>query len=315
MGAEKRAEKRGPKRARATADFAALCAEVCPGFLPQRRVAARKSELLAGTVDGAPAIAKRLARPDEVWDWYLRREIAIYRAFAAAPPPLRVPRLLAADEARGVLILERVPGAPLATHRRPRVPPSAADAAALVELRRRIAAWPGPLPPEPPRSPRAARQIAARLLEDPSAPRAWFHAGVARCAALGLLPADAARAIDAALAAHPAVAPSHGDLLLRNVIRDGDQLALVDWECAGLHLEDWDLALLWIQLEPPARVPVEATVRAGGSARWRAFCGLAAFALARELAFLRAFRRAAPDGAAATRLRGELAEIFAALAA
>jgi aminoglycoside phosphotransferase (APT) family kinase protein len=307
--------KRGQKRARAPAGFAAACAEVCPGFLPLRRIAARKSELLAGTVDGAPAIAKRLARPDEVWAWYLRREIAIYRAFAAAPPALRVPRLLAADEERGVLVLERVPGAPLATHRRPRVPPSAADAAALVELRRRIAAWPGPLPPDPPRSPRASRQIAARLLEDPTAPRAWFHAGVARCAESGLLPADVARRIDAALAAHPAVALSHGDLLLRNVIRDGDQLALVDWECAGLHLEDWDLALVWIQLEPPARVPIEAAVRAGGPTRWHAFLGLAAFALARELSFLRAFRRAAPDGAAATRLRAELAATSAAFAA
>lgn len=307
--------KGGRKRARAPSGFAAVCAEVCPGFRPLRRLAARKSELLAGTVDGAPAIAKRLARPDEVWAWYLQRELAIYRAFAAAPPALRVPRLLAADEARGVLVLEHLPGAPLATHRRPRVPPTAADAAALVELRRRIAAWPGPFPPDPPRSPRASRQIAARLLEDPAAPRAWFHAGVARCAETGLFAADVARRIDDALTAHPAIAPSHGDLLLRNVIRDGDQLALVDWECAGPHLEDWDLALLWIQLPPAARSPIEAAVRAGGPARWRAFLGLVAFALARELSFLRAFRRAAPDGAAATRLSAELAATSAALAA
>jgi len=304
----------GRKRVRAAADFAAVCAEVCPGFRPRSPVAARKSELLAGTVDGAPAIAKRLARPDEVWAWYLQREIAIYRAFAAAPPAFRVPRLLAADEQRGVLVIERLPGPPLATHRRPRVPLSVADAAALVELRREIAAWPGPFPPEPPRSPGASRRIAARLLEDPSAPRGWFHAGVARCAATGVLAADTARRIDDALAAHPAIAPSHGDLLLRNAIRDGDRIGLVDWECAGPHLEDWDLALLWIQLEPPARAPVEAAVRAGGAPRWRAFLGLVAFALAREVTFLRAFR-AAPDSPASLRLSAELAAASSALAA
>lgn len=304
----------GRKRARAAGDFAAVLAEVCPGFRPLRRVPARKSELVAGTLDGAPAIAKRLARPDEVWAWYLRREIAIYRAFAAAPPPFRAPRLLAADDDRGVLVIERLPGPPLATRRRPAVSPSAADAAALVELRRQIAAWPGPLPPDPPRSPAAARRIAARLLEDPAAPRAWFHGGVARLARAGILAADTARRIDDALAAHPAIATSHGDLLLRNALRDGDRIGLVDWECAGPHLEDWDLALLWIQLAPPARAPVEAAVRAGDAPRWRAFLGLVAFALAREVAFLRAFR-APPGSAAALRLHAELTAAAGALAA
>lgn len=304
----------GRKRAGAAAELATVCAEVCPGFRPLGRVAARKSELLAGLVDGVPAIAKRLARPDEVWAWYLQREIAIYRAFAAAPPAIRVPRLLAADEARGVLVIERLPGPPLATRRRPREAVSAADVAALVEVRRAIAAWGGPVPPEPPRSSRAARRIAARLLEDPAEPRAWFHGGVARCAAAGILGAETARRIDDAFAAHPAIAFGHGDLLLRNAIRDGDRIGLVDWECAGPHLEDWDLALLWIQLDAGARGPIEAAVSAGGAPRWRAFLGLVAFALAREVAFLRAFR-AAPGSPALARLGAELAEAADALAA
>jgi hypothetical protein len=136
---------------------------------------------------------------------------------------------------------------------------------------------------------------------------------VARCAAGGILDAEVARRIDAALAAHPAIAMSHGDLLLRNAIRDGDRIGLVDWECAGPHLEDWDLALLWIQLEGAARAPIAEAVRLGGPARWRAFQGLVAFALAREVAFLRAFR-AAPDGPAAVRLQAELAEASAVFA-
>jgi hypothetical protein len=303
----------GRKRAGAAAELAAVCAEVCPGFRPLGPVAARKSELLAGTVDGAPAIAKRLARPDAVWGWYLRRELAIYRAFAAAPPAFRAPRLLAADEVRGILVLERLPGPPLATRRRPAAALPAADVAAIVDLHRRIAAWPGPFPPEPP-PPAALRQLRARLLEDPTAPRAWFHEGVARCAALRILDAATARRIDDALAAHPAIAPSHGDLLLRNALRDGDRIGLVDWECAGPHLADWDLALLWIQLADGARGPIDDELRRGPPARRRAFLGLVAFALAREVSFLRAFR-ADPAGSAALRLHAALAAACAALAA
>jgi hypothetical protein len=304
MGGRKRA------RAPAGADFAAVCAEVCPGFRPLGPVAARKSELLAGTVDGAPAIAKRLARPNPVWAWYLRRELAIYRAFAAAPPAFRAPRLLAADEARGVLVIERFPGPSLATRRRPAAALSAADVAALVELHHQISAWPGQFPPEPP-PPAVARQLRARLLEDPTAPQTWFREGVARCAALRIFDADTAHRIDDALVAHPAIAPSHGDLLLRNVLRDGDRIGLVDWECAGSHLADWDLALLWIQLAGGARGPIDDELHSGPPARRRAFLGLVAFAIAREVSFLRAFR-ADPDGRAALRLRAELAAACAA---
>jgi hypothetical protein len=292
-------------------DFAALCAEVCPGFRPLHRVAARKSELLAGEVSGVPAIAKRLARPSPVWAWYLQRELAIYRAFAASPPPppLRVPRLLAADDARGVLVIERLAGPPVATRRRPAATLPAADVAALVELHRAIAAWTGLFPSEPP-PPAVTRQLRARLLEDPTAPRAWFREGARRCASRRILDADAARRIDGALAAHDAIAPSHGDLLLRNAIRDGDRIGLVDWECAGPHLADWDLALLWIQLAPGARGPIDDELRRGPPSRGLAFRGLVAFALARELLFLRSFP-AAPGRAAHVRLRAELAEACA----
>jgi hypothetical protein len=293
-------------------DFAALCAEVCPGFRPLHRVAARKSELIAGTVGNTPAIAKRLARPNAVWAWYLRRELAIYRAFTATPPVFRVPRLLAADDDRGVLVIERLAGPPLATRRRPAVALSAADVAALVELPAQIAAWPGTFPADPP-PPAIARQLRARLLEDPTAPRDWFRHGLARCAARGILSTTAAELADAALAAHDLVAPSHGDLLLRNALRDGADLILVDWECAGPHLADWDLALLYIQLAPDSRTPLDEQLRRGPPTRLRAFRALVAFALARELSFLRSFPGTS-SRAAGARLRAELADACAALA-
>src|SRR5689334_2915450 len=102
-------------------DFAAHVRHVCAGFVAQgepRR--ARKSELLWGTVDGKPVVAKRLVKASPVWEWYLEREIAIYRALMERPPGVRFPRFVAGDH--GVLVMERLEGEPLATKRRPAAP-------------------------------------------------------------------------------------------------------------------------------------------------------------------------------------------------
>ncbi|MBA3397530.1 MAG: phosphotransferase [Deltaproteobacteria bacterium] len=155
---------------------------------------------------------------------------------------------------------------------------------ALVAITAAFAGWAGTAPVGAP-PPRVRSQLRARLLEDPTAPVTWVRDGLAVCVRRGILSRDAATQIDAAITADPRIAPAHGDLLLRNVIAGPDgSLGLVDWECAGPHLVDWDRALLWTQLAPASRGPVEA------AAQTPAFRGLVAFALAREIAFLRAFR-------------------------
>lgn len=291
------------------AGFADACARACPGFRAVGRTRfARKTVFQWGEVDGRPVIAKRLRRPDAVWAWYLDREIALYRAFALRPLPIRAPAFVAAAD--DLLVIERLPGAVLATRRHPHADLDPAVVERLVAYREALAAWQGDVPTAPP--PVAVRvQLRLRLLEDPTAPVAWVREGLATCVAQRLLEADVARRLDDAIAAHLPIAFGHGDLLLRNIIFDGDQLGLVDWECAGPHLHDWDLALLWSQLAPSAREPIERVVRAE-PARWRAFLGLVGFALARELRFLVAFHVKA--GHAKHRsLRDELAEVAAQL--
>jgi Phosphotransferase enzyme family len=290
-----------------SAGFADACARVCPGFsavaTSQR---GRKSELLAGVVDGLPVIAKRVRRPSPIWDWYAEREVALYRAFQRDPLPVVAPRLVAA--AQGILIIERLAGEPMATRRHPEAQLSDETVRAFLELRARLAAWCGLLPDAPP-APRVRSRMRERLLEDPTAPVVWIREGVETCRRRGLLDEDLARRVDDAIAAHAPVAFGHGDLLLRNALWQGAQIALVDWECAGSHIHDWDLALLWSQLVPPARLPIEDAVR-GDRARWRAFLALTVFALARELKFLRSFT-AHPRGTHLARLQGELAEAAA----
>jgi hypothetical protein len=286
--------------------FVARCRALCPGFEPVAILPARKSELVAGTVGDAHVVAKRLARPDAVWAWYFAREIAIYRAFATTPPPVRVPALVAAAD--DVLVIERLPGMPLAERRSPQATLGDHVLHELIAMHARMADWRAALPHEPP-PPAVRAQLRARFLEDPTAPAEWVRDGIERAARRGLLPAAGAPAMVAALDAYPAVAPSHGDLLLRNAIANG-ALGLVDWECAGPHLADWDLALLWAQLAAAQRAVVEAAVGTS-PARARAFRALAAFALVREIAFLQAYR--APRHANLERLQRELADACARL--
>lgn len=288
-------------------DFAACCRALCPEFIARGPIiTARKSELLAGEIAGAPVIAKRLRRPGPVWTWYLRREVAVYRAFDYEPPGVPAPRLLAADVGRGLVILDRIAGAPLATRRRPRAEIAPATVAALIAIPAALESWPGRSPPVP-RPAGVRAQLRERLLEDPTAPIEWVRDGLRRSGRRGLLAARDAERLAAAIDPGSPVAFRHGDLLLRNVIAsDRGDLVAVDWECAGTYLRDWDLALLWTQLGPAARAAVEDVVASDGPRR-RVFWALVAFALVREVRFQRAFGVAAGDRELA-RCRDALAE-------
>jgi Phosphotransferase enzyme family len=270
--------------------FTMRCQRLCPGFRAIGTLPARKSEVIVGELyDGTAVIAKQLARPNDVWDWYLKREIAIYRAFTAKPPPFRVPRLYASSD--DVLVIERIFGEPLARRRSPLA--IVQDLDGLLALRDRIAMYEFPVTEEAP--PAVRQQLRARFLEDPTDPQ-WIREGIARCAKRGLLPPAIGARVIAYL--EEIVAASHGDLLLRNVVGG----VLVDWECAGPHLVDWDLALLWTQLAPQQRPIVEE------AARTESFLGIVAFALCREISFLHAYGKG-PRHARLARITRELDDV------
>lgn len=284
--------------------FAVQCEALCPGFrVVEPLRLARKSELLAGVVDGAPVLAKRLAKPNPVWAWYLAREIAIYRAFAEMPPPVRVPRLIAADD--DTLVIERLPGGAIARRRRPAAELARDVVGQILATFDAFAHWTGRVPHEVPDR-RVLAQLRGRFLEDPTAPIEWVTAGIARACTRNIFDADVRDRALAALAGAVAV-PSHGDLLLRNAFLVDGRFALVDWECAGLHVATWDRALLWTQLGAASRRVVEESIADGSR---RAFFALVVFALAREVAFLEAFRVERGD----PRLNEVFAELHAAAA-
>lgn len=267
-------------------DLLDRCRRLCPDFVargPTRR--GRKSEVIDGEVAAAPVIAKRTRSASPVWAWYSAREIALYRALALQPLPVRTPRLVAADDE--VLVIERIAGAPLASKRRPHVELDAVVLDRLLATMDVLETIEAPQIDVP--APTYVRsQMRERLLEDPTSDGAWIRDGILRCAQRGLIDNDVARRAHAAIESVPVVF-AHGDMLLRNAISEGSVVVLVDWECAGAHVRDWDRALLWTQLGTRSRERVEASIE--DRDRLAAFRSLVVFALARELRFVRAFGR------------------------
>jgi hypothetical protein len=269
-----------------------------------------KSRLLLGTAGGQDVLVKKLVRREALWRWYFARELQLYERFAVERPPWRVPRMLAADEGAGLLVLERLPGPALATYRRQADALDERSLDALVQLCDGIGAWTRGLelaPADPP-PPAAVAAMRDRLLEDPSAPLTWVLDGIERAAALGFVARDAAVLMQAHLRDHPVLSFAHGDLLPRNLLRAGERIGVVDWECAGPHVAEWDRALLWANV-PAARERLEAGIAASPRPRQLAFWSCAAFALAREVKFRERARRSDPDDRVTRLLVEELAAV------
>jgi hypothetical protein len=273
-----------------------------------------KALLLRGLLGGAPVTVKKLVDDRPLWRWYFEREVTLLEGFVTGPPPVAFPRLIDADRAGGWLLVEYLPGPPLASRRWADGQLDPALVRALVEAQQRLAAWPDGLrlAPSSAPPPAVAQEIRSRLLEDPSAPLAWCTDGIILGNHIGIIPAEPAALAVAALVRHPRVVFAHGDLLLRNVLADGPAdsagVALIDWECAGAHPEGWDLAILWANLLPSQRAPIDTLV-----ARWTpparaAFHACALFAITRELKFRGAHLRPRPRDAREAQLRADLAD-------
>ncbi|WP_424887122.1 aminoglycoside phosphotransferase family protein [Streptomyces sp. XH2] len=238
-----------------------------PGFVPAELMhASGKSILIAGTCAAEPAVAKVLTSREAFWREKFAREVAAYLAFAHSAPPVRVPRLIAADAEQGVLLLERLPGQRLSPDRYPPLPLAGQDVTPAVDALGALAQWtpaPGAFAQGWNYEHRLDRYLGYGLIQE-SDHHALTHllqeAGSARCFA-------------------------HGDPLPGNILLDHRRVGLLDWEFAGYYLRHLDWALLWVLLHatPAARTLIEERVAAGGPAHQAAFSVNRAMLLTREL--------------------------------
>ncbi|WP_405466917.1 phosphotransferase [Streptomyces jietaisiensis] len=214
-------------------------------------------------------MAKLLTTSEPLWADKFSTEIDAYQTFAATPPPVSVPALVAADDRDHVLLIEHIRGrSPVPG--RDRFPPRAlspAHVTAILTALTHLGRW------RPPagaftRTP----DYLARLGRD-------HHHGLTT-------PQEHRILTDLFHQAGTVLVPGHGDPLVTNfVVRPDGQVVVIDWEHAGHYLPGHDLAVVWITLAatPKARFQIEELVAAEPPRVRAAFAMNRAMLLVREL--------------------------------
>ncbi|GAA4791917.1 aminoglycoside phosphotransferase family protein [Streptomyces ziwulingensis] len=246
---------------------------ICPEFSPVQVLRrSGRSVLLVGTTGRSTAVAKCLLDHSPAWAERSRHEIIAYRSFVRHRPPVRVPRLIAADPDHCTLVIERMPGRVAAVQRHPSESPSRADIRAALGAICRLNSW------RPP----------AGTFDTPLD----YAARVSRYHELGLLTDRDLGDLQKLLhgIAHTAGRQGlgqfcHGDALLSNILMSPTGPVLVDWEHAGWYLPGYDLATLWSVLgnDVPARRQISQIAQSGGPASRDAFLVNLMLVLTREI--------------------------------
>ncbi|WP_030546835.1 aminoglycoside phosphotransferase family protein [Streptomyces albus] len=249
---------------------------ICPEFHPVQVLRrSGRSVLIVGTTGRATAVAKCLLDHSPAWTERARQEIAAYRAFVRHRPPVRVPRLVAADPDNCTLVVERMAGRPAALQRHPVEAPPRADIKTVLQAVCRVNQW------RPP----------AGLFGVP-----LDYAGrLNRYHELGLLTDRDTSDLQKLLhgLAHAAGRQGgqgqgqfcHGDALLSNFLLSPAGPVLLDWDHAGWYLPGYDLATLWTVLgeAPAARRRISRLAQAAGPAARDAFLVNLMLVLTREI--------------------------------
>ncbi|MEW2222559.1 aminoglycoside phosphotransferase family protein [Streptomyces sp. NPDC006990] len=266
----------GPQGTRLRAAISSIH-RICPEFTPVQLLRRRgRSVLLAGTAGRNTVVAKCLLDHSSAWAERFRHEIAAYRAFVRHRPPVRTPRLIAADPEACTLVIERVPGRVAAAQRHPVEAPPRADLRAVIGSFRRLNEW------EPPPS------AFERPLDYPARLTRFHEQGLLTDRDLGDL-----QKLLHGLVQHRGPGGRrgvpwqfcHGDALLTNVMLGPAGPSLVDWEHAGWYLPGYDLASLWAALgdAPLARRQISQLAQAAGPAARDAFLVNLMLILTREI--------------------------------
>ncbi|WP_424215194.1 aminoglycoside phosphotransferase family protein [Streptomyces sp. BI20] len=275
----------GPQGAQLRTALASI-QRICPEFTPvQVMRRSGRSVLLVGTTGRTTAVAKVLLDSSPEWRERYRHEIATYRAFVRHRPPVRVPRLIAADPENCVLVVERMAGRVAALQRHPVEAPPRPDVRAALGAIHRLGQW------------RPAPELFGHPLAYGERIRHYHHLGLLTDRDLG----DLQKLMHGLRLAGVRHQFNHGDALLSNLLLSPTGPVLVDWELAGWYLPGYDLATLWAVLgdAPAARGQISRLAQAGGPAERDAFLVNLMLVLTREIrmaetAVQRAAQAAAP---------------------
>ncbi|MGE6737994.1 aminoglycoside phosphotransferase family protein, partial [Streptomyces sp. NPDC059900] len=206
------------------------------------------------------------------WTERIQHEIAAYRSFVRHRPPVRAPRLIAADPEDCTLVIERMQGRVAALSRHPVEAPPRADVRLALNAIRHLNRW------------RPPQELFGRPLD--------YGKRISRFHELGLLTdrdmgdlQKLLHGIAHSSGQHATWQFCHGDALLSNILLSPPGPVFVDWEHAGWYLPGYDLATLWSVLgdAPVARREISQLAQEQGPAARDAFLVNLMLVLTREI--------------------------------
>ncbi|MFJ3923208.1 aminoglycoside phosphotransferase family protein [Streptomyces sp. NPDC090022] len=259
----------GPQGAQLRTALASV-QRICPEFAPVQVLRrSGRSVLLVGTTGRTTAVAKVLLDHSPEWRERYRHEIAAYRAFVRHRPPVRVPRLIAADPENCTLVVERMAGRVAALQRHPVEAPPRPDIRAALGAVCRVNQW------------RPPADLFGRPLDYASRISRYHELGLLTDRDLG----DLQKLLHGLAAGGVPWQFNHGDALLSNLLLSPAGPVLLDWEHTGWYLPGYDLATLWTVLgdAPAARSQISRLAQAAGPAARDAFLVNLMLVLTREI--------------------------------
>lgn len=247
---------------------------ICPAFSARQVLREDGRHILITGLIGRTAVVAKCLSPQGAQSErrallveQFHREVSVYRAFVRHRPPVRMPRLVAADHDRCVLVMERIPGRPAAVERHPANAPTPGEVRAMLGAVRALNLW------RPP----------ADVFHQPLD----YHWETARYHSVGQLTDRDAGDLRQLLhgLSHTPRQLCHGDPLLSNILLAPSGPVLVDWEQTGWYLPGYDLAVLWSVLsgDTAARRQISQLAQAGGTLARDAFLVNLVLVLMREL--------------------------------
>ncbi|MEU1091530.1 aminoglycoside phosphotransferase family protein [Streptomyces sp. NPDC005576] len=223
----------GPQGAQVRMAIASV-QRICPEFNPVQVLRrSGRSVLIVGMTGRTTAVAKCLLDHSPAWTERFRHEIAAYRSFVRHRPPVRVPRLIAADPENCTLVIERMPGRVAALTRHPVEPPPRTDLRQVLGAIRRVNEWRPPV------------GLFDAPLDYASRISRYHELGFFTDRDLG----DLQKLLHGLAGGRQGMGQfCHGDALLSNILLSPTGPVLLDWEHAGWYLPGYDLATLWTVL-------------------------------------------------------------------
>lgn len=211
--------------------FAKLSERLGARLVPKREISNNgKCSIWSAELDDRAVVVKTRITGDQFYRETFRNELAVYEAFQRHPPPVRVPAVISICEEEGAIVLEYLAGNLVSADRYPEE--SAWTEHTVAEIVRVL---------------EELRSYQGYALGSSITVLHGYYECWGSYIERGLYTEQDQAILDALKSRSDWCAEfNHGDPIPSNMLIDGGNLRLIDWEFGGAYLPLYDMSVLWV---------------------------------------------------------------------